>query len=413
MRIFHFFNSVLTIDQLRSSGEGINTAGGWLASLLGRMLTDTDLDLACAAFGKTDKVLNFRDDRINCFVIPKGWGIYSPSNDRALRICRDLVAEWKPDLIHIHGTEEAYGLLTARGMVKCPTVISLQGLLGPCSEWYHYFGNRSLIDIIRMHRWLEIPAMRGHWMMFLQLRNKAKREREIIVGNRFFMGRTAWDRAYIQSLNPSAQYFHGGELLREAFWQKRWELKKAQRHRIIFTNAGHPRKGTEVLLDAVKLLKRDLPEIQVAIAGSISRRSGYGRYIRRRITDLSNAAVELGQLNAEEMTKELLNSHVFVSPSFIDNSPNAVCEAQLLGLPVISTYTGGVPSLIEDRCTGLFFPPGDAPMLAARLRQVFEDDALSVHLGNEAQKVAIERHNPRLIVREILSIYENVLRKVT
>ena len=60
---------------------------------------------------------------------------------------------------------------------------------------------------------------------FLKIRKAAKREREIISGNRFFMGRTEWDRAYIQAHNSSAHYFHGGELLRDAFWQVQWDIK--------------------------------------------------------------------------------------------------------------------------------------------------------------------------------------------
>lgn len=409
MRILHFMNVPFSIEQFRHGGKDINTAGGWMAALLQRMLTDTDFKLACVAFGKTGKVQAFHDDRIDSFVIPKGWS----ENYGGLRRCRDLVDEWKPDLIHIHGTEGAYGLLTAHGMVKCPAVISIQGLLGPCSERYNYFGNATLVDIISMHRWLELLVMRGLWVGFWKLQKMAQREREIVVGNRFFMGRTAWDRAYIQALNPSAHYFHGGELLRQAFWQNHWDIRRTKRHRIIFTNAGHPRKGAEILLDVVKLLQPDFPDIQVAIAGRISRRSGYGRYMRRRINDLAHAAIELGQLNAEQMVEELVNSHVFVSPSFIDNSPNAVCEAQLLGMPVISTYTGGVPSLIEDGRTGLFFPTGDTPMLADRLREVFENDGLAVRLGSQASEVAIRRHDPNTIVHEVLAAYEDVLGKST
>ena len=353
MRIFHFMTTPLDINELRSGGKGVHGSGGWMAALLGRMLKDTDCSFACAAFGKTEKVQVSRDDRIDCFLVPGGW--IGRSAGQGLRLCRDLVRQWRPDLIHFHGTESAYGLLTARGMVACPALISLQGLMGPYSEWYHYFGNNSLSEIIRMHRWMEIPAMRGHWMRFWNTRKIAKREREIIAGNRFFMGRTAWDRAYIRALNPSAQYFHGGELLRDAFWRKRWNIGRARKRRIVFTNAGgYPRKGIEMLLHSVKLLQSDYPDIEVGIAGGISQRSGYGRYLRGRIAELGNAAIELGPLSAEEMVKELISSHVFVSASFIDNSPNAVCEGQLVGMPVISTYTGGVPSLIEDGRTWAF-----------------------------------------------------------
>ncbi len=412
MRVLHFMNSPLPIDQLVSGGNQLNSSGGWITALLSRMLKETDFAFACVAFGNVKEVQVSHDDRIDYFVVPGGW--VGRSADHALRVCRDLVSQWRPDLIHIHGTEAAYGLLTARSMVKCPAVISLQGLLGPYSEWYRYFGNNSFMDIVRMHRWLEVLAMRGHWIGFLRIRKLAKREREIIAGNRFFLGRTAWDRAYIRALNPSAQYFHGGELLREAFWQDQWNIRQSRRHRIVFTNAGgYPRKGTETLLDAVKLLQPHFPDIQVTIAGGISRRSGYGRYVRSRIAELGKAAIELGQLNAEEMLKELINSHVFVSPSFIDNSPNAVCEAQLVGMPVISTYTGGVPSLIDDGQTGLFVPTGDTPMLAARLQEVFEDDSLAVQLGSQAREVAVRRHDPNAIVHEVVTAYKEVLGRPT
>lgn len=380
-----------------------------MAALLDRMLRDTDHSFACVSFGKVRRIETSQDDRVDCFVVPGD--LLAKSLDPVLRAYCELISEWKPDLVHFHGTESAYGLLTARRMVECPALISLQGLMGPYSEWYRYFGKSSLLEIAKMHRWLEIPAMRGHWITFRNSGKIAQREREIIAGNRFFLGRTAWDRAYVRALNPSALYFHGGELLREPFWKERWSLERARRHRVIFTNAGgYPRKGTELFLEAVKMLRQDYPDVQVAIAGGISRRSGYGRYVRRRIAELGNAAIELGQLNAEEMVREMIGAHVFVSPSYIDNSPNAVCEAQLLGMPVVSTYTGGVPSLIEEGRTGLFVPTGDAPMLAARVREVFENDDLAQTLGNQAHEAAAGRHDPESVVCEILAAYEHVIK---
>lgn len=409
MRILHFMNIPLSIEEIRSCGKGINTSGGWMAALLGRMLRDTGHSFACVAFGDVKETRVSSDERIDCFVVPGN--IVGTSMERTLEACRDLVGRWKPDLVHIHGTEAVYGLLTARGMIACHTVISLQGLIGPYAEWYRFFGNSSIGDIARMHRWQEILIRRGVWSGYQCMNKMAKREREIIAGNRCFMGRTAWDRAYVLSLNPSARYYYGGELLRDAFWSQRWNIEGIRRHRIIFTNACHPRKGTETLLDAVKLLKPDYPDVQVAIAGGISRNSGYGRYLLGRFAELGHAVLELGALSAGEMVKELAVSHVFVSPSFIDNSPNAVCEAQLLGMPVVSTYTGGVPSLIEEAQTGLFVPTGDAPMLAARLRELFEDDGLAVRLGSQAHEVASLRHDPEQVVGEILAVYEDVVKQ--
>jgi glycosyltransferase involved in cell wall biosynthesis len=164
-------------------------------------------------------------------------------------------------------------------------------------------------------------------------------------------------------------------------------------------------------LDVIPLLKPDYPDIQVCIAGNISHRSGYGRYIRRELRGLDASVVELGSLNAKKMSAELVQSHAFVSPSFIDNSPNALCEAQLVGMPVISTYTGGVPSLVENGKTGLFFPTGDAPMLATKLREVFENDNLAQQLGNRARETAQKRHAPDKVVSALIQAYEEVLRR--
>lgn len=409
MRILWFVNIPLPGHTGAEAGA-FRTSGGWLVTLLEHLPRRTDLEIAVATAHPVPKVVEHRASGVDFFLVPcrKSGGAFA--SVRALRHCVELVRDWRPDLVHIHGTERFYGLLSARRMIETPTVISLQGLLGPYAEWYHYFGKSTLRDIIHMHRWLEIPAQRGQWRAYLDIRKQAKREREILQGNRFFMGRTAWDRACLRAMNPQAIYYTVGELLRQPFWDSRWHLEGCQRHRVVFTNAGHPRKGLEVLLDAIPLLKPEYPNIQVCVAGSISCRSGYGRFVRQKLRSLGDSAVELGALNAEQMAAELVRSHVFVSPSYIDNSPNALCEAQLVGTPVVASYTGGVPSLVEEGHTGLFFPTGDVQMLAERLRDLFTHDALARQLGSQAHEVARERHDPDLVMRQLLAAYEDVVR---
>ena len=215
--------------------------------------------------------------RADFFVVPCSRGSGKFAQARALRRCAAIVREWQPDLVHIHGMERFYGLLTARKLIQTPTVISIQGLLSSYSEWYHYFGNKTVGDIVQMHRWMEPFVLRGPLWGLHKYRQSAATEREIIHGNFNFLGRTLWDRAHVMAINPLSTYYTVGEVLRQPFWDSQWELKKCRRHRVIFTHAGHPRKGTEVLLDVIPLLKPDYPDIQVCIAGNISHRSGAGR----------------------------------------------------------------------------------------------------------------------------------------
>ena len=409
MRILWFTNTFVPGKEQSQTGT-LRGSGGWMVALYEALLRERlDFSLAIVTARPVPSTEAYRVGNVECFVVPQPKEKRRGLKDRELQVYAEIVREWRPDLIHIHGTEQFYGLLTARKLTQMPTVISIQGLLGPYSEWYHYFGNRGIGDIIRMHRWIEPFVFRGPLWGLRKYRKSATTEREIIRGNLNFLGRTFWDRAHVMAINPQATYYTVGEILRQPFWDSRWRLDKCQRHRIIFTNAGHPRKGPEVLLDTIPLLKPDYPDIQVCIAGDISHRSGYGRYIRRRLRSLDPNVVELGALNAEDMAAELVRSHVFVSPSFIDNSPNALCEAQLVGLPVISTYTGGVPSLVENAKTGLFFPTGDAPTLAARLRGVFENDGVAQQLGSQAREAAQKRHAPDRVVNALIQAYEDVL----
>ena len=108
------------------------------------------------------------------------------------------------------------------------------------------------------------------------------------------------------------------------------------------------------------------------------------------------------------MAIELANAHVFAIASYIENSPNSLCEAMLLGMPCVASYTGGIPSLITENKDGLFFPIGDAASLADRIRQIFNDDALAERLGHLARKRAVVRHQKDTIIKQLVTTYQEV-----
>ena len=385
-------------------------SGGWMLALCHALLEKhPDIRLAIITTGQVSLLERYVSGGIDCFVVP----MQNKNSKRelvyALKACARIVEEWDPDIIHIHGTERFFGLLSARSIVSFPTVISIQGLMIPYAEWVHFFGNRTLFDVIKLHRFIEIPVMRGLLWNYYRFQKAAFREREILCGNRHFMGRTVWDQAHLLSINSEAKYYHVGEMIRKPFWKARWHLKNCQKHRIIYINPGHPRKGIEILLSATDILRKDYSDLEVAVVGTISKRSGYGKYIKKEIKNRKGYVNQLGALNAEELAVELARSHVFVSSSYIENSSNAVCEAQLVGVPVVSSYTGGLPCLIEDRRTGMFFPSMDAPSLTATIKQIFEDDKLAGALSQNARAVASKRHEPESILRNLLNTYNEVI----
>lgn len=405
MRVLWFTNIPLP-DAAARLGRGSVEHGCWMVALADELKRVGDVKLAVLTAARVAKSTSFVAAGIRYYVIPEPRAASESAIARALSECSNALREWRPDVLHYHGTEEFYPLLSARHLTAVPDVISLQGLVGPYSRWQAFFGDATPARIARMHRWAAPLVARGLIWDYVRLRRQAVIEREVIRSERMFLGRTDWDRAYVRSINPTARYRTVGELLRRDFWeQPPWSIGSAVRHRIVFSNASHPRKGVETLLDALDILRQRYPDVHLQLSGPVSVRSGYSRYLRRRVESYCGVVSHLGQLDGQRLTQVLRSAHVFASASFIDNSPNSVCEAMLVGVPCVCSYTGGTPSLLEHGRSGLFFPPGDPEMLADRIAAIFDSDELACRLGENARIAAMERHDPALVMRQLLDAY--------
>ena len=120
--------------------------------------------------------------------------------------------------------------------------------------------------------------------------------------------------------------------------------------------------------------------------------------------------IEFRGVGSEEtICHALCNATAFAQTSYIDNSPNAVCEAQMVGCPVVATNVGGVSSLIEDGKSGFFVPANDPYMMAWHLLELHQNKEENEFIGGNAQNVAHERHNKGRIVSSLMEIYNKVI----
>ena len=117
----------------------------------------------------------------------------------------------------------------------------------------------------------------------------------------------------------------------------------------------------------------------------------------------------MGTLSAQQMIDELLSSDMYVHTSYSDNSPNAVCEAQYLGLPVIATDAGGTISLFsENYDRNMIIPVNDPFYLASKILELREDKDKAQMLSNENWTVAHERHDYKRITKQLEEIYSTL-----
>ena len=114
-------------------------------------------------------------------------------------------------------------------------------------------------------------------------------------------------------------------------------------------------------------------------------------------------------MTQDQIVKEMLNTDVFVHPSYIDNSPNSVCEAQMLGLPVIACNVGGLESLITHMESGILVPSNGVYELVYYLEILKNNPDLKQHIGNTARKNAMERHDRNKILNKLISVYNEII----
>ena len=409
MRVLWFTNIPMPAMD-RRMGKTTQGSGYWMISLLYELARISNISVAVVTAWAGTEDAHFIDDRIEYFIIgqPKGTSHLS-FRECDLKKCMEIIGSWSPDIVHIHGTERFYGLITAETSVKVPIVISLQGLLGKILPYF--FGNMHLLDVLSCHKLLQF--VRGYGLLFdyLRLKKASVREAAIMKSAANFIGRTRWDHDQAMSANNAAKYYHVDETMRHIFFEREWQLAKAQRHRIIFTNARGPLKNVEILLDAVRLLADKYGDISLKLAGSIDMRSGYGKHLSQQISrlGLQERVAMLGYLDEDRMTDEMLKSHLFCNSSLVENSPNSLCEAQLLGMPCLGSYAGGIPTLISEGVTGLLFPTTGPAVLAETIDKVFSDNELAESLGKNARQIATERHDPGKIVEQLLSAYRGIV----
>ena len=221
----------------------------------------------------------------------------------------------------------------------------------------------------------------------------------------------------MELLAPQAEYHLCRETLREPFYEGRWRYEACVRHRIFAPSLEVPLKGYHYLLEAFCQVLKTYPDATLAVPGkSFLELSGkeaclqqtYHAYLARFAKEhgLQNKLLFLGHLSPEEMKQAYLSCNVFVLPSTIENSPNSLGEAMLLGVPCVASDVGGVTSMLEHEKEGLVYQSSAPYVLAHHIVRLFDLKADAARFGGAAAARARITHDPEENRKALLGIYE-------
>ncbi|SHI53465.1 glycosyltransferase family 4 protein [Lutispora thermophila] len=402
-------------------GEKPLPYGGWLLEVSKFISKREDVDLYIA----------FPHKRVNKYRILYGENIiyyaFKHINERnyksirCKKILECIFKEVKPDLVHVYGTELLHTLafINICRELDIKVVISIQGL----------------VSVISRHMYAGLPfrAIYGATVRNILLKDnvsglknlfakRGKLEIEAIKRTNHIIGRTTWDKACISQINPNAKYYFCNETLRNEFYKHSWELDKCEKHSIFLSQCQYPIKGLHYVLEALAIILRQYPDAKLYVSGKNIIKSDtikdkmlmtyYGRYIKKMIMKLGleNSIVFTGVLDEKSMCEAYLKSHVFVCASSIENSPNSLGEAMILGVPCVVSDVGGISDMIRHMEEGFVYQ-SDAPyMLAHYICEIFNNEDLALEFSKNARIHALKTHDRQENLNRLLHIYEEFLK---
>jgi glycosyltransferase involved in cell wall biosynthesis len=237
----------------------------------------------------------------------------------------------------------------------------------------------------------------------------AAREKEIYANSKHFIGRTAWDRRVTSVLAPGADYYHNDEILQDSFYKYQWANKLNSKLILFTTNGPNIYKGIETLLDCACLLDEINIDYEWQVAG-LSKNDEVVKIAAKSIgKPVSKNINFLGKLDDVRLAEALLKANIYLAVSHIENSPNSLCEAQILGVPCIATHAGGTNSLLEDGVDGILIQDGDPYSMAGAIIEMKNNFNKAIVYGENSRKRALKRHDPEKITNDLLEIYKNIL----
>lgn len=408
-----------------------NTSGGWTSSLE-KALKDyhgKEIDLAVVFEEKTSDRTNEKPSEsrpVKSFKNDTAYYQISNRNDIPHKGIRrpDAFAKWeyikpeiqfaiedfKPDVIQCFGSEWPYGMIA--DSVDIPVVIHIQGFLNIYKLTEHLADTNSVLE--RPLYELIIEKLKSARRKIIYRNHKdilLKLERQIMSQNQYFMGRTNWDKEIVRFFSPGSKYYYINEVMRPVFYESAgmWEGGCSSRKlQLLTVSSASLLKGNEIILHTAQIM-RDLlgVDFEWRVAGDFEVMRTSEKRCGIKTEDVNIKM--LGLIPAQQIVDELRKADFFIHPSIIDNSANAVIEAQLMGCPVIASDVGGIPTIVKDNITGFLYPYNEPHTLAFKIADLMHQKGLVAAVSRNQVQEALRRNNPHSIADEVYKAYIEII----
>lgn len=410
---------ILWLCNARFTDEKIKFTGSWLQPLAERLQQTGKVQIVNICRANVISVVKENFGMIVQYVLPvrKAHKYGHVPDKLTVKEILDIVSLEQPDLIHIWGTESIWAYMNPRLSESFKTVMDIQGLLAPYSDYY-YGGltNREIFQSVHLKELL-MPTRTLYYKRKI-FKERGKLETKYLQTFANISVQSEWVKNYIRFVVPRSTIYSTRIILRNGFYKAQpWVYKTDKEYPIIFSScaAAVSYKGMHVLIKAVGLLKRKYPNIQLRLAGRINVGSklvdGYSVYIKKLIKKqgLINNIRFLGSIDEDCIIKELQQCSVCVIPSFIETYCLAFAEAMIVGVPTVVSYAGAMPGLAEHKKEALFYNSIDYYTMAGYIDELIQNCEFAENISQNSRKRRLLENDPQMVVENQLDIYQKIL----
>lgn len=377
--------------------------GGWIEGYVDALVEFTDIQIIYVALFKSNEnsIINKTINGINFRLLKYR------DNDYLKNGLNDMV-----EAIHLFGTEMDYTLDCLEVVDKNRCLIHIQGLVGYCAQ--HYSAN--VQDTYKSNLLFDYYLKLNQRMMI----KKGRNELLAIKKAKHVIGRTDFDEIGIRLMNHDINYHVCNEILRKNFYNAHpWSLQNIERNSVYVSQASYPLKGCHFIIQIISDIKKFYPNVKCYIGGenllsatSIATKLhvSYASLVKRMIRDLhlEKNIIFIGNQTEQKVINNLIKAHVFLLSSSVENSPNSLAEAMMLGVPCVSSFVGGVSNFAQHKQDALLYPFHEPYLAAKYICDIFSDDEFANQLSRNAKKSAETKYQRKATALNLKEIYSSI-----
>jgi glycosyltransferase involved in cell wall biosynthesis len=178
---------------------------------------------------------------------------------------------------------------------------------------------------------------------------------------------------------------------------------------VLFLGRLHPKKGLDVLGEAFRRVRGELPEARLVVAGPDGH--AFAAKVKEQYRELGilSAAVFLGELEGEDKAAAYRAADVFALASHSENFGLAVLESLAAGTPVVVSRQ--TPWEEVERAGAGFWVERSAEAFARALGRVLSDRGRGREMGERGRELVCRKYGWREVARRTLEVYEEVAPK--